>query len=236
MRDAHGPFSTLLLTAPLLVVPTLAAIGLPGMDAASGRPGLTLGEVGDEDGSSQFAEEGFDDAFADDAAGRLGEAADDLPPAAEGVRWAGGDEPTETFGDDPLFPGAVSTASGSSGDVAAESPIASLVPADPARPTAARTAEADPASAASVRSIIAQLEELGAERLDQEASGNQFYFGCTLASAAGPGGPKVDRRFEAEADTLAEAAGDVLAQVRRFRVATAGGAETGDLALAEPAR
>ncbi|QDT17885.1 hypothetical protein [Alienimonas californiensis] len=235
MRDAHGPFSTLLLTAPLLVVPTLAAIGLPGMDAASGRPGLTLGEAGDEDAADLFAEEGFDDAFAGGVDGRLGEAADELPPAAEGVRWAGG-EPTQTFGDDPLFPGAVSTASGSSGDVAAESPIASLVPADPTRPTAARTAEADEVSAASVRLIIAQLEELGAERLDQEASGDQFYFGCTLASAAGPGGPKVDRRFEAEADTLAEAAGDVLAQVRRFRVATAGGAETGDLALAEPAR
>ncbi|MFH5806381.1 hypothetical protein [Alienimonas sp. DA493] len=243
MRDAHGPLSTLLLTAPLLVVPTLAAIGLPGMDAASDRGGLTLGDGAADGDPGPFTEEGFGDAFEEEGdavaatASSRDESTPDVEPTAEGVRWAGGEEPTDRFGDDPLFPGAVTAASGTSENAAAESPIASLVPADPARPTAVRSAEAaaDAAAAVSVRTVIDQLEELGAERLDQEASGERFYFGCTLRSVAGPGGPEVDRRFEAEAATLAEAATDVLAQVRRFRRATAG-VEAGDLALVEPTR
>ena len=46
-----------------------------------------------------------------------------------------------------------------------------------------------------------------------EKSAGGFYFGCTVAATTGPGGPTIARRFEAEADSPAAAAADVLAQV-----------------------
>ncbi|NNJ27543.1 hypothetical protein [Alienimonas chondri] len=236
MRDAHGPLSTLLLTAPLLVVPTLAAVGLPGADSSEAPAGLMLGDAALEERLNTFSEEGFDDAFpgtddpapsGDDPFGGVEQAADG---ESDGVRWAAGE--------DSLFPGAVTTSREVSAGELGESPLASLVPATPVRSTSAQDPDGlvRTAGTAGVRAISARLKEMGAERLDLEPSGDRFYFGCTLSNAAGPGGPVVSRRFEAEADTPAAAANDVFAQVRSFRDATAGRIDSADLALAEPTR
>ncbi len=88
----------------------------------------------------------------------------------------------------------------------------------------------DPANG-EVRAISARLRELGAEQFESERFGERFYFGCTMAASAGPGGPSIARRFEAEANTPADAAANVLAQVRQFRDRT-GGAVDSEIAAA----
>ena len=259
MRESHGPLSTLLLTAPLLVVPTLAAIGLPGGGAPDEPAGITLGngslgEAGEADGlegfgddqfgNDGFAADGFADASGESPAGdaAFGDVRDVAAPAESGpapeVRWAGGEEPAAGFGDqNPLFPGAVTAAAPARAvsNAAGGAPVASLVPAGPGG--AAGTADAAVGSAtASVPALSETLKALGAEQLELEPSGAGFYFGCTLSSPAGPGGPTIARRFEAEANSPAAAAVDVLRQVRRFREAADAGPPAADFALANPAR
>ncbi|MEM9703044.1 MAG: hypothetical protein AAF907_11445, partial [Planctomycetota bacterium] len=156
MRDAHGPFSTLLLTAPLLIVPTLAAVGLPGGGSDDAAGGLLLGNAAADGPAESFAEVGFDDPSGDLENAFAG--APDLPrgeeaglgrtdgqPSPAGVRWAGGDE--------PLFPG--------------------VMTAELDRPTAdagvreTSLTETQEGSAG-VRAISSQLRAGGADRLDLE--------------------------------------------------------------------
>ena len=253
MRESHGPLSTLLLTAPLLVVPTLAAVGLPGGGSPDEPAGITLGdgslgEAGeadglegfgdDEFGADEFRDSGSAGAVGDGGFGDVRDATGPLDGAAPDSRWAGGEEPPASFGgDDPLFPGAAVAAAPARtvSNAAGGAPVASLVPAEPEG--AAGTADAAVGSAiASVPALSETLRALGAEQLELEPSGSGFYFGCTLLSPAGPGGPTIARRFEAEANSPAAAAVDVLRQVRRFREAADAGPPAADFALAHPVR
>ena len=242
MRDAHGPLSTLLLTAPLLVVPTLAAVGLPGGGPADEPVGLMLGDAqAADEGLGEFAENGFEEDFGDPFVDSDAEAFGDDPfgdapqdAVEEGARWAGGEEPPVGFSDDdPLFPGAV-TASTSEGTVdPGGRTVENLVPVAPPRASHGLTTTA---ATASVPEISDRLRNLGADHLELEKFGAGFYFVCTLPSPAGPGGPMIERRFEAEAESAAAAAVDVLAQVRRFRELSDGTAGPADLALNQPSR
>ena len=111
MKNSGGPLSTLLLTAPLLVVPTLAALGLPGATGAREEGGLSLAgpDAGDL-GGAPFADAGFgEEAPLADGFGDGGFAGDGF--AGDGFGDDGfGDGPVETaFADaaeapDDLFP------------------------------------------------------------------------------------------------------------------------------------
>ena len=232
MRDAHGPLSTLLLTAPLLVVPTLAAVGLPGADPPDDPAALVLGEGAGTPGDDPAGSLG--DGFPDAADDPFGES--DFGGAgvqdAEPVRRAGG---RAAAAGDGLFADSAPAAVAPPVRHAAVEPAAAPFAADARASEAGRGANplTETAATADVPALSAKLRALGAERLQLEPSGGRFYFGCTLSAAAGPGGPTIARRFEAEGDTPAAAAVDVLGQVRRFLGEPATGA---DLAFADAPR
>ena len=251
MNSAGNPLATLLLTAPLLVVPTLAALGLPdsGGPADAGL-GFTLGgespgevpgadvltglgdetdELGDADPFGAMAEgsetaAGGDGLFADSA--RELESPADLESADDdfgsfAVAPTGGPPPNQPTALASAFPAA-----------AVEVKTADAVETqNTLTETAARTGP--PAvGPADLPILSARLKEMGATRLTLEPAGGAFYFGCTLAERTG--GATIARRFEAEAPTAAAAVADVLKQVRAYR--SAAGNPAADVALADPAR
>ena len=259
MHSAGNPLATLLLTAPLLVVPTIAALGVPGAGSPAGEePAFTLGAVdplGDDPfGAGDLGEPG-DDGF-EDAADPFGTPADAAP-----TRWAGGDD---LFGDAPLgdAPDGRFADSGDGAAAFADEPAAptvnkqnalasafddadfgEVVTADVPEPTA-RTAElADGSAARALTETAARGPAPGAG--DISALSRQLKaLGATRLGIepAGDhyyfgctlvetaGGATIARRFEAEEPTAAAAVADVLAQVRRHRAAPA----PGGVALATP--
>ena len=233
MPRADGPLSTLLLTAPLLVVPTLAALGLPGAGPCEPPEELRL-TLGDDLADAEPIGEPTDDfgGFADSPLFAAADGGDEdggeeeVSPAvakvaAETRRADGSDLPSG----DGLFAGADPVIAAAHGDA--------LPPRDPAAGELTETAaRSEIPATADLPALGERLAKLGASRLTLEKSRGGFYFGCTVAAPTGPGGPTVARRFEAEADSPAAAAADVLAQVERF-TSTASAA---DVALVGGAR
>ena len=246
MTTSGNPLATLLLTAPLLVVPTVAALGLPSSDADP--VGLVENDFALGDGAAGGG-------FGEDLAG-LGGGFDDLAAATPGaadpfdgvaVDEDGGDAGDGLFADSAAAPDAGLgdvPFGGSAAAANAPADLAAAFPADDAPAAGPRTAEVDrprdPLTETTVRveppavgpadlpGLSRQLKSMGATRLSLEPGAAGFYFGCTLAEIAG--GATIARRFEAEAPTAAAAVADVVAQVRRYR--SAGSVPAGDVAFA----
>lgn len=254
MNASGNPLATLLLTAPLLVVPTLAALGLPDGGPESAEEEFVLGDADPfGDATGEFAGDGFgDDGLGDgfeDAAAPFGG-----PPPAE--RWAGGEPDTFAAETDGLF---ADSGGGTAafadlppdppaGGSAANQPVAlaAAFESDPA-PAARRTAElADggpprPLTETAARTappvvgpadlpeLGRQLRAFGVTRQSLEPTADAFYFGCTLVETVS--GATIGRRFEAEAATAPLAVADVLDQVRSYRAAVP---RPADIALATP--
>ena len=248
MHSAGNPLATLLLTAPLLVVPTLAALGLPG----GGSPGeeeesFVLADAAAFDGGGEdlaggdFEDDGFEDAgfgdefdFGDDE-DPFGDEPAPVAAAGGGV-FADSAVGTAAFADVPR--------TDTPADAPADAPVslaaafeeppartAELADGGATRPLTETAAHAGPPAfgPADLPDLSRQLKSLGATRLSLEPSAGAFYFGCTLVELAG--GARIARRFEAEASTAAGAVADVLAQVRTHRAAVPAAA---DMAFAAP--
>ena len=223
MKSTGGPASTLLLTAPLLVVPTLAALGLPG-SADAPDDGLTLAGPGMDEPPD------------------LGTAVADLAfPAGDG--WSGGAFAATDLDDADLF-GDVNPSDPPQDAATPATPTQwAGVEAEPAAPVQTLTvaaevpqvqSETEVTTSRDPRELAETLRGLGAVRLTLEppASGREaFFFACTLPADAA--GADADRRFEAEGDTPEAALAGVLAQVRDFTTA-GGGLPVGGVALAQP--
>ena len=209
MPAHHGPspqggvLSTLLMTAPLLLVPALAAVGLPEVGGGD--------EVGDD-----FTLE-LPDPASDGSAPRLAAGAADAA-AAEPFAFADSGDAPATPESAPTGP-AVRTAS--LDDAAAfggARPRAART--DPLIETAGRSEEPTGRStgAAAIPGLTARLAAAGATdiRLSGGDVPGSYYAGCSLVTDANP---RVVRRFEAEAGSPADAVRSVLDQVTGYRAA-----------------
>ena len=241
-HSGGGVLSTLLMTAPLLVVPALAAIGLSpvagdeadgggaggefaletprdGQDGAPGTaadPADLFAEVdGDGRDAPLFAAVHDASGGFDGGAGGGGAFADsgEAPPAGRSFFDTPAPVRTASADDAPLFPVTEEPRAPAANGVGGNQPRAAG--GEPLIETAGR---AGGSSATAIPALTARLTAAGATDITL-AGGDvpgSYYAGCSLRTDTAP---RVVRRFEAEAATPADAVRDVLGQVARYRAA-----------------